>query len=82
MEEYLKKDAYYITKAYALIKCACDVSKKDDYSELLKDLEDLTNKYDIGYLEILAAGEVLECEVDDLLECADNLVARNWHFLN
>jgi hypothetical protein len=82
IEEYLRKDAYYITKAYVLIKCACDVSKKEKYSELLTDLEDLTNKYDIDYLEILAAGEVLECEMDDddLLECADKLVARNWHF--
>ena len=71
MEEFLKKDAYYIVRAYVLIRCACDVS--DKYSELLMELEYLMNKYNIGYVEILDAAEELECNIDELLECADKL---------
>jgi len=75
IEEFLRKDAYYITKAYILIRCASYI--KDDYTELLYDLENLTNKYDIDYLEILDASEELSMEEDELLECADKLVARD-----
>ena len=75
IEEFLRKDVYYITKAYVLIRCASYI--KDDYTELLYDLENLTNKYDIDYLEILDASEELNMEEDELLECADKLVARD-----
>jgi len=76
MEEFLKKDAYYIVRAYVLIRSACDVS--DKYSELLMELEYLTNKYNIGYIEILDAAE--EMELDELIECADKLFLH-WKLL-
>jgi hypothetical protein len=71
MEEFLKKDANYITKAYVLIRLA---SYMKDYTELLHELEDLTNQYDIGYLEILDASEELNV---DVVEFAEKLVARD-----
>jgi hypothetical protein len=80
IEEFLRKDAYYITKAYVLIRSASYI--EDNYTELLYDLENLTNKYDIDYLEILDASETLNMEEDQLLKCADKLVARDntWMF--
>ena len=70
MEEFLKKDAYYITKAYVLVRCASYIK---DYTELLHELEDLMNQYDISYLEILDASEEMDMDV----ECADKLLARD-----
>jgi len=73
MEEFFKKDAYYITKAYVLIRCASYI--KDDYTELLHELEDLMNQYNVSYLEILDASE--EMDMDHVVECADKLLARD-----
>ena len=72
MEEFLKKDVTYITKAYVLIRLASYM--KDTYTELLYELEELTNQYDIGYLEILDASEELDV---DVVEFADKLLARD-----